>query len=47
MSDKIKWSIAGVLVMLVLNSEVVSWIILAVIAYAWAWPFVVEVVTHD
>ena len=40
MSDKIKWSIAAVALMLILNEEVVSWIISAALAYVWAWPIV-------
>ena len=47
MSDKIKWSIAGVLVMFIVSDEILSWAILTAIAYAWAWPIVKEVVTHD
>lgn len=47
MSDKIKWSIAAVVLMLILNNEVVSWMISAVLVYGWAWPVVKEVVTHD
>lgn len=38
MSDKIKWSIAGVVLMLVLNNEILSWIILSAILYAAVWP---------
>ena len=40
MSDKIKWSIAAVALMLILNEEVASWIISAALAYVWAWPIV-------
>lgn len=40
MSDKIKWSIAGVVLMLILREEVVSWIISTALVYAWAWPIV-------
>ena len=40
MSDKIKWSIAAVVMMLVLNNEVVSWMISAALVYVWAWPIV-------
>lgn len=40
MSNKIKWSIAGVVLMLILDNEVVSWAILTVLTYAWAWPIV-------
>ena len=38
MSDKIKWSIAAVVLMLILNEEVASWIISAALAYVWTWP---------
>lgn len=47
MSDKIKWSIAAVVLMLILNDEVVSWIIMTVLAYVWAWSIVKAGVFHD
>ena len=40
MSDKIKWSIAAVVLMLILNNEIASWIISAALGYVWAWPIV-------
>ena len=47
MSSKIKWSIAGVIVMLIANDEILSWMIVTALAYAWAWPIVREGVSLD
>ena len=47
MSDKIKWSVAGVLVMRIVNNEILSWAILTALAFAWAWQLVKECAAHD
>ena len=40
MSDKIKWSIAGVVMILILNNEILSWMILSAIVSTAVWPIV-------
>lgn len=40
MSDKIKWSIAAVVLMLILNNEILSWMILSAIVSTAVWPIV-------
>jgi hypothetical protein len=47
MSDKCKWSIAGVIVMFIANNEILSWMIVTALAYAWAWPIVREGMNLD